>query len=146
MYILIITSFNNVLRPSWFSLCIILTFFFRLVFRVRAVNSEFKGPFSEPKEVIIGSSILEDSIQDLNLVKAGDTWAFFRWEKLVPGSKSPLYNDNSWTYRVVYTDQENHFAKFTPKILTNANSSSSTMSLNVTDLSPGSFYQFRYVV
>ena len=76
-------------------------------------------------------------------MKAGDTWAFFRWEKLIPGAKSPLYNDDSWTYRVVYTDQENHFAKFTPKILTNANSSSSTMSLNVTDLSPGSHYQFR---
>ena len=43
-----------------------------MTFRIRAVNSVYKGEYSDSKEVIVGHSILEDSIQALTLGKVSN--------------------------------------------------------------------------
>ena len=68
-------------------------FFFRVTFRVRAVNSHFKGDFSDPKDLEIGHEILQDAISQLKIVSTADSFVTFQWSKLVPAQaeSSPLF-------------------------------------------------------
>ena len=118
---------------------------FRLSFRVRAVNSVFKGEFSDVKELSTGHLILKDSINDIKLVKSGDNWAAFRWNKLQPTSSSALYG-KTWTYRISYSDLDNQFAVYDQMTLINDDQSGDQITLNITNLSPGSRYTFRFNV
>ena len=77
------------------------------------------------------------------LVKTGDSWATFKWDKLSPSSESALYNDNTWTYRVSYSNSDNQFALHKQINLNNGDSKGSSITFNVTQLSPGSHYTFR---
>ena len=74
---------------------------FRVTFRVRAVNSHFKGDFSEPKELEIGHAILQDAISQLEIVATADAFVTFGWKKLVAQDGSPLFG-KSWYYRLSY--------------------------------------------
>ena len=112
--------------------------FYRVTFRVRAVNSHFKGEFSEPKTLEIGHVILQDAILDLKLTKFTDNYAYFTWTKLAPDAKSPLFGQD-WYYRVSYSILDNQFAVY-PDLTVNRED----QNVNITGLSPGSAYTFRF--
>ena len=105
---------------------------------MRAVNSHFKGEFSEPRELEIGHVILQDAILDLDLVATADSYVTFKWSKLEPQTESPL-TGKSWYYRVSYSILDNQFATYPDLNITNERT-----TVNVTNLSPGSAYTFRF--
>ena len=108
-------------------------------FRVRAANSLFKGEFSDSAEISIGHSVLEDSINNIEIVDITDRTAVFKWSKIQPnGDESPLNSGKPWDIRISYSIMQNHFA-FYPEIQV----PNDQVQTTIDNLSPGSVYTFR---
>lgn len=81
------------------------------------------------------------------MTASGDTWAVFRWPKVVPSDTSPIHTVDSWFYRVSYHALINQIANYDDLNINNDDQPNKPdLTYNVTNLSPNTTYLFRFNV
>ena len=73
-----------------------------LTFRVQAVNSLFNGEFSDEYKFSIEHSVIEDTIENIQVVSKSDSKVIIKWSKVIPKENSALNNGSTWFYRYIY--------------------------------------------
>ena len=73
-----------------------------LTFRVQAVNSLFNGEFSDEYKFSIEHSVIEDTIENIQVVSKSDSKVNIKWSKVIPKENSALNNGSTWFYRYIY--------------------------------------------
>jgi hypothetical protein len=73
-----------------------------LTFRVQAVNSLFNGEFSDEYKFSIEHSVIEDTIENIQVASKSDSKVIIKWSKVTPKENSALNNGSTWFYRYIY--------------------------------------------
>lgn len=73
-----------------------------LTFRVQAVNSLFNGEFSDEYKFSIEHSVIEDTIENIQVDSKSDSKVIIKWSKVIPKEHSALNNGSTWFYRYIY--------------------------------------------
>lgn len=114
---------------------------FTYIFRVRAVNSNFKGNYSKPVELLYAKSKLSDSVEQIDVVGVGNSWVALKWGKIESTDES--MPEEKWGYRLSYKSVDNPIARYEDITFNNDNNPrESHLFVNVTGLSPSSNYVY----